>query len=100
MKILITGSSGQLGKSLNLCKPKNSIILNPNKDNFDLTKNSQISNYILENDPDWVINCGAYTNVENAEFEKELAFQINSTAVKTGCITFPYTPSTQSTPRK
>ena len=83
MKILITGSSGQLGKSLNLSKPKNFKILNPNKNNFDLTKNSQISNYILKNDPDWVINCGAYTNVENAESEKELAFQINSIAVKT-----------------
>ncbi len=83
MKILITGSSGQLGKSLNLSKPKNFTILNPNKKNFDLTKNSQISNYILKNDPDWVINCGAYTNVENAESEKELAFQINSIAVKT-----------------
>ena len=83
MKILITGSSGQLGKSLNLRKPKNLEILNPNRDNFDLSKDSQISNYILKNNPDWVINCGAYTNVEKAESEKELAFQINSYSVKT-----------------
>ena len=83
MKILITGSNGQLGNALNFTKPKNMNILNPNRINFDLTKNHQISNYILDNNPDWIINCGAYTNVEKAESEQDLAFQINAIAVKT-----------------
>ena len=38
MKILITGSTGQLGNALNFTKPKNINILNPNRINFDLTK--------------------------------------------------------------
>ena len=83
MKILITGSNGQLGNALNFTKPRNINILNPNRNNFDLTNNHQMSNYILENNPDWIINCGAYTNVEKAESEQELAFQINAIAVKT-----------------
>ena len=27
--------------------------------------------------PDWIINCGAYTNVENAEINREKVFKIN-----------------------
>ena len=30
--------------------------------------------------PDWIINCGAYTNVEKADSEKEIAMQVNANA--------------------
>ena len=32
--------------------------------------------------PDWIINCAAYTNVDKAEVQQELAFNINSLAPK------------------
>ena len=83
MKVLITGSSGQLGKTLNLLKPKNIEILNTTKETFDLNNDVNISKYILKNDPDWIINCGAYTHVDNAEKDKNIVFQVNSNSVKT-----------------
>ena len=82
MKILITGSEGQLGKSLALTNPlkikdDELVIFKVNKEELDLS-NEFSCKYIIEKiQPDWVINCGAYTAVDKAEREKSLAFQIN-----------------------
>ncbi len=82
MKILITGAEGQLGKNLIYKKPfyindkKLKIILASKKD-LDLSNEFSCKDFILKNKPDWIINCGAYTNVDNAENKKELANLIN-----------------------
>ena len=80
MKVIITGSSGQLGKSLNLLKPNKVKIINNNKSNLDLSNEKQISDFIKRNNPDWVINCGAYTAVDKAEKESDIAFKVNADA--------------------
>ena len=82
MKVLITGSNGQLGQVLNQFKPSNIQILNTNKSTFDLTNKLQISEYILYHKPDWVINSGAYTNVDKSEKESDIVFQTNSFSVE------------------
>lgn len=82
MKVLITGSEGQLGSTLNFLKPKNIQIINANRENFDLTNGSQISKFIFKHNPDWIINSGAYTAVDEAEKEPEKVFATNSDAVK------------------
>ena len=82
MKVLITGSKGQLGSTLNFLKPKNIQIINANRENFDLTNGSQISKFIFKHNPDWIINSGAYTAVDEAEKEPEKVFATNSNAVK------------------
>ncbi len=78
MKILLVGSSGQLGKSIIQKSPKNVQLLIPNKMDFNLRKGIECYEYIIYNKPDWVINSGAYTNVDKAEEEEELAYAINS----------------------
>ena len=79
MKILILGSKGQLGKIINnkLLKKKfhsKKFI----KKNFDLTNNIKLTKYINQINPDVIINCVAYTDVENAEINKKKCFLINS----------------------
>ena len=83
MKILITGSNGQLGKALNknkleIIENKNIQIINTLKSDLDLSNELSCIESIEKFNPDWVINCGAYTAVDKAEFESEKAYKINS----------------------
>ena len=83
MKILITGSNGQLGKALNknkheIIENKNIQLINTLKSDLDLSNELSCIESIEKYNPDWVINCGAYTSVDKAEFESEKAYKINS----------------------
>ena len=78
MKVLVTGSTGQLGKALKIFMPNDFEVFFLDKDNFDLTKPKNCINTIDQIKPDWIINAGAFTNVDNAEENEELALKINS----------------------
>lgn len=78
MKIVLIGSSGQLGRSIIKYAPKNIDLITPDRFQLDLNKRKECYEYILDISPDWVINSGAYTNVDKAELEQELAFEINA----------------------
>lgn len=82
MKILITGVRGQLGHDVQeeLEKSGENLIFACDKEEFDLTDSCQIEKYILENKPDAIIHCAAYTAVDKAEDEEELCRKINSDA--------------------
>ena len=83
IRILITGSTGQLGKSLIDIKPDNCEIITPNKNDFDLSNSQQCKNIISEIKPDWLINCAAFTNVDVAETKKDFTMKINAHAPNT-----------------
>ena len=92
MRILVTGKNGQLGQSINkLINIETKIENNPSSNEFifvgreelDLSNNSSIINYFDNHDKfDIVINSAAYTAVDQAEEEQELANQVNHLAVK------------------
>ena len=82
MKVLLTGSSGQLGREIIHLKPSGINLIKANRFCLDLSNPELCQSYINRIKPDWIINCGAYTNVEKAESEKELAYLINSLSVK------------------
>lgn len=82
-KILVTGSNGQLGKELKQLSssfPQFEFIFLAREDlavhHFGLLRN-----FFKGYHPQYLINCAAYTAVDRAETEKELAFQINAEAV-------------------
>jgi len=90
MRILVTGKNGQLGKSIHKIV-NTKIDNNQSSDEFifagreelDLSSEGSISHYFDSNDRfDVIINCAAYTAVDKAEEEQELANQINHLAVK------------------
>lgn len=82
-KILITGSKGQLGKAINKeLKDTNIEVINTDMKEMDITDYDEVSKTICELRPDIIINCAAYTKVESAEENIDLAFKINADGVK------------------
>ena len=83
MKILLTGSNGQLGSSIMKLKPKDTNIFTPDRNKLNLLDPEKCFQAVIEFKPDWIINCGAYTSVDAAEINSKNAFIINSEAPKT-----------------
>jgi dTDP-4-dehydrorhamnose reductase len=82
--ILITGANGQLGNELRIVS-KNFYgydFIFTDLDTLDITSSEHISEFIKKNKPDWIINCAAYTFVDKAESEPDIAMLINGDAVK------------------
>ncbi len=85
MRILVTGKNGQLGQSINKVVSENKYddeFVFVGRDELDLGKEEDIANYFDRNNFDIIINSAAYTAVDKAEEEEELADQINHLAVK------------------
>ncbi len=79
--ILVTGSNGQLGSSLALMANNDDArFFFTDIDTLDITDYKAISRFIKEHGIDIVINCAAYTNVDNAEDDVEAAYKINAEA--------------------
>ena len=72
--LLITGGHGQLGRALSMRLP-NALALG--KGDLDITDQQAVADFIIENNIDTIINCAAYTAVDNAEDNFELATTIN-----------------------
>lgn len=82
-KILVTGANGQLGKELqdisSLFPEFNFVFLS--KEDLPIHHFELVRTYFNTLNPDYCINCAAYTAVDRAESEKELAFQVNGESV-------------------
>ena len=79
MRLLVIGSSGQLGKSIitRLKKYQYDVIC-LNKRQLDISDKKNVAFKINETAPDLVINAAAYTNVDKAEKSFESAFKVNA----------------------
>ena len=80
MKILLTGSSGQLGKAIISKKPSDFELLLPKRNELDLSDKVKCKNYIERYKPEFIINSGAFTNVDLAENKVDLCYSINTEA--------------------
>lgn len=76
MKILICGSRGQLGLTLQDVFAGSDLILT-DRDELDITDAAKVMNFIEAKKPEVIINAAAYTAVDQAEIDKELARKIN-----------------------
>ena len=78
MKIIILGASGQLGESFKKNKLNNLEIIFFNKNYLNLLNHKLLETEITKHKPDFLINTAAFTNVDEAEKNYELVFEINS----------------------
>ena len=81
-KILLTGVNGQVGQALSKRLSEYEVVA-LSRDQLDLTHTDEIRRVVQLTQPDLIINPAAYTAVDKAESEPELAFAINATAVQT-----------------
>jgi len=84
IKILVTGASGQLGNALQLFKDKDEHLtfVFLDKKELDITNYTAVKNAIQKYQPDYILNTAAYTKVDQAENERDLAFLINEKGVQ------------------
>ena len=84
MKLLITGSKGQLGseiKDLSVDFPEYEFLF-ASREDLDICDKESVEKFIQSKNIDVIVNCAAYTPVDKAESELELANKINQLAVK------------------
>ena len=86
-KILVIGAQGQLGQSFQYWAPHFLDFEFFFKDlpKFNLLDHDQLEQYFKSNPIDVVINCSAYTAVDQAEDEPKMARQLNAVAIDTLC---------------
>lgn len=81
MKVLITGSGGQLGGALQRTAPGHAQISAIDVADVDLTDGASLRARISAEAPDLILNAAAYTAVDKAESDEALAQAINADAV-------------------
>lgn len=84
MNILITGSNGQLGNEMRVLAAQhvhNNYFFTDVAE-LDITSREAVLAFVRDHQIDVIVNCAAYTNVDKAESDEELAYKINAAAVE------------------
>lgn len=84
MKIIVTGANGQVGKELQALQAAYPQLQFHffTKEDLNITDLAGVEAAFKQVQPDYCVNCAAYTAVDKAETEKEAAFLINQTGTK------------------
>ena len=83
MKILLTGAKGQVGNEIQRRSANLGFTVIPtSRATLDISDKTQIAAIFEHEDFDLIINAAAYTAVDNAESDKEAAFQVNAVGVE------------------
>ena len=83
MRILVTGSNGQLGQEFkNNVSNSDHEFYFTDENELNITKKKEILDYVIIHKIELIINCAAYTNVNSAETNKRQAIKVNSDAVR------------------
>lgn len=84
MNILITGANGQLGNEMRVLSVQHTqhTYFFTDIAELDITSREAVSQFVKDNTIDIIVNCAAYTNVDRAENDEQLAYAINAKAVE------------------
>ena len=82
MRILVTGSNGQLGSEMVALQPQETHYqwFNLDINELDITDKNAVEQFVVNNKIDGIINCAAYTNVDKAEEDVALCYKVNRDA--------------------
>ncbi|MFH1843411.1 MAG: dTDP-4-dehydrorhamnose reductase [bacterium] len=80
MKLLVTGAAGMLGRAVCAAGAGHFQVVGVDLPDGDLTRPDHVQRIWERAQPDWVIHCAAYTDVDGAETDRDLALAVNGTA--------------------
>jgi len=82
MRILVTGSNGQLGSEMGALQTQETHHqwFNFDREELDITDKNAVEQFVINNKIDGIINCAAYTNVDKAEEDVALCYKVNRDA--------------------
>lgn len=80
-KVLVTGANGQLGLSIQRCNNGRFDLVCTDIDTLSILDKNAVEECIQANGIGTIVNCSAYTAVDKAETDKDVAFQINERGV-------------------
>lgn len=82
MRILVTGANGQLGNEMQVLAKENPqhIYFFTDVRELDICDEQAVRAFVTENEIDVIVNCAAYTAVDNAEDNRELCDKLNHVA--------------------
>jgi dTDP-4-dehydrorhamnose reductase len=80
LRILLTGRTGQVGWELERALPALGEVIAANRSTLDLTDPAAIREVLRRTKPQVIVNAAAYTAVDKAETERELATKVNALA--------------------
>lgn len=79
-RILLTGGNGQVGRALRQLLPQSEMLVAPDRDALNLANPDNIRSTVRDCRPTLIINAAAYTAVDRAENEADLAMAVNGVA--------------------
>lgn len=84
MNILITGANGQLGNEMRVLSAQHTqhTYFFTDIAELDITSREAVNQFVADNEIDIIVNCAAYTNVDKAEIDEDMAHKINALAVE------------------
>lgn len=85
MRILVTGANGQLGNEMQVLAKENPqhTYFFTDVQELDICDKQAVNDFIAEKQIEMIVNCAAYTAVDKAEDDTELAYKLNSEAPET-----------------
>ncbi|CAV17261.1 dTDP-4-dehydrorhamnose reductase [Vibrio atlanticus] len=82
MKVVITGKGGQLAYELEQLAPQGVEVISVGINEFDITNEILVTEFLINTKPDLVINAAAYTAVDKAEEDIDAAYAVNELGTK------------------
>ena len=84
MNILITGANGQLGNEMRVLSAQHTqhTYFFTDIAELDITSREAVAQFVTDNVIDIIVNCAAYTNVDKAETDEDIAHKVNALAVE------------------
>lgn len=76
-RVLVTGAHGQVGSALLASAPRGIEVLGASRSDLDIADSVQVATYVAHFKPQLIINAAAYTAVDKAESEPDIATRIN-----------------------
>ena len=82
MKVIVAGSKGMLAQDLIPLLTEGHETFSFDQDEIDITDKERVFEFVGSVEPDLIVNCAAYNQVDQAETDRETAFRVNAEGVK------------------